>query len=62
MAIIKELRNELMRRPESYRAIAQAIGVDHALLLRFADGKKNLGSETAEKLAHYLGMRLVKKK
>jgi ribosome-binding protein aMBF1 (putative translation factor) len=61
MAIIKELRDELTRRPESYRQIARAIEIDHSLLLRFADGKKNLGSQTAEKLADYLGMRLVKK-
>ncbi len=62
MAIIKELRQALTSRPESYREIGREIGVDHALLLRFADGKKNLGSETAERLAVYLGMRLVREK
>jgi transcriptional regulator with XRE-family HTH domain len=61
MAIIKELRDALKARPESYREIGRQIKVDHALLLRFADGTKNLSSETAERLADYLGMRLVKK-
>jgi transcriptional regulator with XRE-family HTH domain len=61
MAIIRELRDELQRRPESYREIGRQIGVDHALLLRFASGAKSLSSDTAERLADYLGMRLVKK-
>lgn len=58
MALIEELRTALNQRPESYREIARAIGINHSLLLKFADGKKNLGLENAEKLAEYLGLRL----
>ena len=42
MAIIKELRDELNC---ELRQIARAIEIDHALLLRFADGKKNLARQ-----------------
>ncbi len=62
MAILQELRDELNARKESYREVARQIEIDHAMLLRFADGKKNLGSESAERLAQYLGMKLVKEK
>ncbi len=58
MAIIDELREAVNNRGESYRAIARAIEVDHAMLLRFVDGKKMLSLEVAERLAGYLNMRL----
>ena len=58
MAIIQELRDALNNREESYREIARSIGVNHSLILLFADGKKNLGLENAEKLAEYLGLQL----
>ena len=56
MALINELREELNKRPESYREIAREIEIDHAMLLRFADGKKMLSLESAERLAVYLGL------
>lgn len=58
MAIIDELREALMNCEDSYREIARQIEVDHALLLRFADGTKSLSLDTAEKLAEYLKLRL----
>ena len=58
MAIVEELREALMNCEDSYREIGRQIGVDHALLLRFADGTKSLSIETAEKLAEYLNLRL----
>ena len=58
MAIIDELREALNKREESYRAIAREIKIDHAMLLRFADAKKNLSLEAAERLAKYLGLQL----
>lgn len=61
VALIKELRQALNEREESYREVARAIGINHSLLLKFADGKKNIGLENAEKLAEYLGLRLKSK-
>ena len=58
MAIIKELREGLKNSPESYRSIARAIAIDHSMLLRFADGKKQLSLEAAERLADHLKLRL----
>ena len=58
MAITEELREALMNCEDSYREVARQIGVDHALLLRFADGTKSLSLETAERLAEYLKLRL----
>lgn len=58
MAIINELREGLNQYPESYRAVARAIDIDHAMLLRFADGKKTLSLEAAERLAIFLKLRL----
>jgi len=58
MAIIEELREALLDCEDSYREVGRQIGVDHALLTRFAKGEKSLSVETAEKLAEYLGLRL----
>jgi len=58
MAIIEELRAALDSSDQSYREISRAIGVDHALLLRFSEGTKSLSLATAEKLAIYLGLQL----
>lgn len=61
MAIIKKLRRSLNSREESYREIARKINIDHAMLLRFADKKKMLSLEAAERLAIYLGLNLEDK-
>lgn len=58
MAIIEELRDALLDCEDSFREVGRQIGVDHALLSRFAKGEKSLSVETAEKLAEYLGLRL----
>lgn len=58
MAVISELREELNKLPESYREIAREIQIDHAMLLRFADGKKMLSLEAAERLAIFRNMQL----
>ena len=62
MAIADKLRMALNSRgKESYRAIARAIGLDHAMLLRFADGRKSLSLDSADRLSPYLGMELESK-
>ena len=58
MAIIDELRDALLNCEDSYREIGRQIGVDHALLTRFAKGEKSLSLETAERLSDYLKLRL----
>ena len=58
MAIIEELRDAMENCEYSYREIGRQIGVDHALLTRFAKGAKSLSLETADKLAEFLGLQL----
>lgn len=62
MALAEKLRIALNSRgKESYRAIARAIDLDHAMLLRFADGRKSLSLDAADRLALYLGLELESK-
>lgn len=60
MAIIKELRESLnSRAKESCRAIVRPMELEHAMLLRVAEGKKTLSMDAAERLSSDLGMQLA---
>ena len=63
----KKSTNEILRQAVNddsrtlYR-IAKDSGIDYGVLHRFADGKRGLTCDTADKLCDILGFELVRKK
>jgi ribosome-binding protein aMBF1 (putative translation factor) len=58
MEMDEQLRASLAASTESYRDIAEKIGIDHTSLVRFANGTRTLRLDVATKLAAYLGLKL----
>jgi len=57
--ITTALRKAIERSGQSRYAIAKATGLNESALSRFASGKQSLRLDKADKLAAYLGGRLV---
>ena len=55
------LRAEIIRSKKTRYAIAVGAGIDHAVLRRFLNGERDITLRTAEKLAIFLGLGLVRK-
>jgi hypothetical protein len=62
MTLSERLRKAVLTSKQTRYAIAIGSGVDHAVLRRFMRGERDIKLKTAESLAEYLGLELVKKK
>jgi len=58
-SIDEQLRQAMKDSNLSRYAIAQQSGINQSVLSRFASGERGLTAETAERLAHSLGLRLA---
>jgi len=58
-SIDEQLRQAMTDSNLSRYAIAQQSGISQSVLSRFASGERGLTAETAERLAHALGLRLA---
>ena len=58
-SIDEQLRQAMKDSSLSRYAIAQQSGISQSVLSRFASGERGLTAETAERLAHSLGLRLA---
>ncbi len=58
-SIDEQLRQAMKDSNLSRYAIAQQSGISQSVLSRFASGERGLTAETAERLAHSLGLRLA---
>lgn len=59
MAINNELRKAITKSGKTRYAIAKGAGVDYDALAEFLDKGRDIRLSTAEKLASYLGLRLM---
>lgn len=59
MAIHDELQKAIAKSGQTRYAIAKGAGVDYDALADFLDKGRDIRLSTAEKLASYLGMRLM---
>jgi hypothetical protein len=62
MTISEELRNAILKSKLSRYAIAVGSGIDHAVLRRFMNGERDIKLRTADQLANFLGLELVKRR
>jgi hypothetical protein len=62
MTISEELRNAILKSKLTRYAIAVGSGIDHAVLRRFMNGERDIKLRTADQLASFLGLELVKKR
>jgi hypothetical protein len=62
MTLSERLRKAVLTSKKTRYAIAIGSGVDHAVLRRFIRGERDIKLKTAESLANYLDLELVKKK
>lgn len=62
ITLTQALRKAILTSKKTRYAIAIGSGVDHAVLRRFMSGERDIKLRTAESLAEYLGLELVKKR
>ncbi len=62
MSLSETLKAIILNSKQSRYAIARGSKIDHAVLRRFMTGERDIKLKTAESLAHYLELELVKKK
>jgi ribosome-binding protein aMBF1 (putative translation factor) len=62
MSLSETLKAAILNSKQSRYAIARGSKIDHAVLRRFITGERDIKLKTAESLAHYLELELVKKK
>ncbi|MEN9844914.1 MAG: hypothetical protein RIS36_61 [Pseudomonadota bacterium] len=62
MTITESLKAAILNSKQSRYAIARGAQIDHAVLRRFINGERDIKLKTAESLAAYLDLELVKKK
>jgi hypothetical protein len=62
MTIAESLKAVILNSKQSRYAIARGAQIDHAVLRRFMNGERDIKLKTAESLAEYLDLELVKKK
>ena len=62
MTISEELRNAILKSKLTRYAIAVGSGIDHAVLRRFMNGERDIKLRTADQIAAFLGLELVKKR
>ncbi len=62
MTISESLRTAILNSKKSRYAIARGSQVDHAVLRRFMNRERDIKLKTAEHLAEYLDLELVKKR
>lgn len=62
MTLSDRLRSAVTSSKRTRYAIALGAGIDHAVLRRFMNKERDIKLKTAESLAEYLDLELVKKK
>jgi hypothetical protein len=62
MSISEELRSTILKSKLTRYAIAVGSGIDHAVLRRFMNGERDIKLKTADQLAKFLGLELVKRR
>lgn len=62
MTLAESLKAAILTSKQSRYAIARGSQIDHAVLRRFMNGERDIKLKTAESLASYLDLELVKKK
>lgn len=62
MTLTESLKAAILNSKQSRYAIARGAQIDHAVLRRFMNGERDIKLKTAESLATYLDLELVKKK
>ncbi len=62
MTLAESLKAAILASKQSRYAIARGAQIDHAVLRRFMSGERDIKLKTAESLAAYLDLELVKKK
>jgi transcriptional regulator with XRE-family HTH domain len=62
MSISEELRSTILKSKLTRYAIAVGSGIDHAVLRRFMNGARDIKLKTADQLAKFLGLELVKRR
>lgn len=62
MTVSEQLKKAILSSKKTRYAIAVGSGVDHAVLRRFLKGERDIKLQTADKLAEYFGLNLIKKK
>ena len=62
MTLADRLRSAVLSSKQTRYAIALGAGIDHAVLRRFMNKERDIKLKTAESLAEYLDLELVKKK
>ncbi len=58
MAIIDELKAAIQASGQSYNQLETEIGLGRGIISRFVKGQRDIGLETAEKVAEYFGLHL----
>ena len=58
MAIISELKVVIQASGKSYNQLETEIGVGKGVISRFVKGQRDIGLETAEKIAQHFGLHL----
>ncbi len=58
MAIIDELKAAIRASGKSYNQLETEIGLGRGIISRFVKGQRDIGLETAEKVAEYFGLHL----
>ena len=62
MTLSESLRAAILNSKKTRYAIARGSSIDHAVLRRFMNRERDIKLKTAESLAEYLELELVKKK
>jgi transcriptional regulator with XRE-family HTH domain len=62
MTLSDRLRSAVLSSKQTRYAIALGAGIDHAVLRRFMNKERDIKLKTAESLAQYLDLDLVKRK
>lgn len=58
MAIVPELRAAIQACGKSYNQLETEIGLGRGIISRFVKGQRDIGLETAEKIAEFFGLHL----
>ena len=58
MAIIAELRTAIQASGKSYNLLESEVGLGRGIISRFVKGQRDIGLETAEKIAEHFGLQL----
>jgi hypothetical protein len=62
MTLSESLKAAILNSKQSRYAIARGAQIDHAVLRRFISGERDIKLKTAESLATYLDLELVKRR